>query len=69
MFTIYARWIWGICLRYGNNLSKMCPFADFNRAKLDLCTNLQQILLVVMELLNKAHHIREIDVGDLLQIW
>ena len=70
MPTIYARWIWGICFRFGNNLSKMCPFADFNRPKLDLCTNLQQkhwigeqIFLVVMELLNDAHHIREMDLG------
>ena len=52
----------------------MCPFADFNRLKLDLCTNLQnnhcigeQIFLVVMELLNNAHHIRKMDFGDLPQ--
>ena len=76
MPTIYARRIWGIWLRFGNNLSKMCPFADFNRSKLGLCTNLQQkhcigeqIFLVVMELLNNAHHIREMDYGDLPQIW
>ena len=42
MPTIYARWILGICRRFGNNLSKMCPFADFNRPKLDLCINLQK---------------------------
>ena len=72
MPTIYARWIWEICLRFGNNLSKMCPFADFNRPKLDVCTNLQkkhciveQIFLVLMELLHNAHHIREMDLGDL----
>ena len=54
----------------------MCPFADFNRLKLDLCTNLQKkhyigehIFVVVMELLNNAHHIREMDLGDLPQIW
>ena len=54
----------------------MCQSADFNRPKLDLCTNLQQkhcigeqIFLVVMELLNNAHHIREIDLGDLPQGW
>ena len=76
MPTIYARWIWEICLRFGNNLSKMCPFADFNRPKLDVCTNLQkkhciveQIFLVLMELLHNARHIREMDLGDLPQIW
>ena len=53
-----------------------CPFADFNRPKLDLCTNSQQkhcigeqIFLVVMELRNNAHHIREMDFGDLPPIW
>ena len=68
MPTIYARWIWKICLRFGNNLSKMCPFADFSRQKLDVRTNLQkkhcigeQIFLVVMELLYNAHHIRKMD--------
>ena len=76
MPTIYARWIWEICLRFGNNLFKMCPFADFNRPKLDVCTNLQkkhcigeQIFLVVMELLHNAHHIRVMDLGDLPHIW
>ena len=76
MPTIYARWSLGICLRFGNNLSKRCPFADFNRPKLDLCTNSQQkhcigehIFLVVMELRNNAHHIREMDFGDLPPIW
>ena len=76
MPTIYARWILGICPRFGNNLSKMCPFADFNQPKLDLCMNLHQkhcigdhTLLVVMELLNNAHHIREMDFGDLHPIW
>ena len=76
MPTIYARWIWEISLIFGNNLSKMCPFADFNRPKLDVCTNLQkkhcigeQIFLVVMELLHNAHHIRKMDLGDLPQIW
>ena len=76
MPTIYARWIWEICQRFGNNLSKMCPFADFNMPKLDVCTNLQkkhcigvQIFLVVMELLHNAHHIRKMDLGDLPQIW
>ena len=54
----------------------MCPFADFNRPKLDLSTNLQkthcigeQIFLVGMELQNNAHQIREIDLGDFSQIW
>ena len=76
MPTIYARWIWGICHRFGNNLSKMCPFADFNRPKVDRSTNFQekqcmgeQIFLVVVELLNNAHHISEMDFGDLPQIW
>ena len=76
MPTIYARWILGICPRFGNNLSKMCPFADFNQPKLDLFTNLQQnhciaeqIFLVVMGLLHNAHHILEMDFGDLPQIW
>ena len=51
-------------------------FDDFNRPKLDVCTNLQnkdcigeQIALVAMELLNNAHHIREMDLEDLPQIW
>ena len=76
MPIIYARWIWEICLRFGNNLSKMCLFADFNRPKLAVCTNLQkkhciveQIYLVVVELLHNARHIREMDFGDLPQIW
>ena len=76
MPTIYARWILGICLRFGNNLSKMCSFAEFNRSKLDICTNLQkkhcigeQILFGVLELLNSAHHIGEMDFRDLPEIW
>ena len=76
MPTIYARWIREICLRVANNLSKMCSFADFNRPKLDLCTNLQQkhcvgeqTFLVVMEQRNNAHHIRELEFGNLPQIW
>ena len=76
MPTVYARWILGICLRFGNNLSKRHQFVDFNRPKLDVCTNLQQkhcigeqIFLVVMELLSNAHHIREMDFGDFPQIW
>ena len=43
---------------------------------MDLCTNLQkkhcngeQIFLVVMELLNNAHHIGEMDLGDFPQVW
>ena len=75
MPTICARWNLGFCPRFGNNLSKMCPFADFNRPKLDLCSNLQkkhcsvkQKILVLMELLNIAHQIRKMDVGDLPQI-
>ena len=76
MPTIYARWILGICIRFGNNPSKMCSFAAFNRPKLDICINLQkrqcngeQNLLVEMELLNNAHHIRQVDLRDLPQIW
>ena len=76
MPTIYARWNLGICLRFVNNLSKRCPFADFKGLKLDLCTNLQrkhcigeQIFLVVMELLDNSHHICEMDFRDLPQIW
>ena len=76
MPTIYARWILRIFLRFGNNVSKMSPFADFNRTKLENCTNLQkkhclakEIFLVVMELLNNAHHIRQMDFRDLSQIW
>ena len=68
-------WNLGIYLRFVNNLSKRCPFADFKGLKLDLCINLQrkhcigeQIFLVVMELLNNAHHIREMEFGDLPQI-
>ena len=53
----------------------MCSFPDFNRPKLDICIKLQkkhrigmQIIFVVMELLNNAHHIRELDFRE-LQIW
>ena len=28
--------------RFVNNLSKMCSFAEFNRSKLEICTNLQK---------------------------
>ena len=42
MPTTSARWNLEICLRFGNNLSKMCSFADFNRLNLELCTNLQK---------------------------
>ena len=63
-------------LRFGHKQSKMRSFAEFNRPKLDICTNLQkkhcigeQIFLVVMELLNNAQHIREMDFEDFSQIW
>ena len=76
MPTIYMISILWICLRFRNNLSKRRSFADFNRPKLDICTYSQQkhcigehILLVVMELLNNAHHIREMDFVDFPQIW
>ena len=76
MPTIYVRWSLGIYHRFGNNLSKMCPFVDFNPPKLDICTNLQQkhciveqIFLMVMELLSNAYHIHQMDLGDLPQIW
>ena len=76
MLTVYARWILGNYHRFGNNISKMCSFAVFNRSKLDICTNLlekhcvaEQILLVVLELLNSAHHIRQMDFRDLPQTW
>ena len=76
MPTIYERWILGICLRFVNNLSKRCLFADFNRPKLDISPNLQrnhcigeQIFLVVMELLDNSHHMHQMDFGDLPQIW
>ena len=74
--TISVRLILGICHKFGNNLSKMCAFAEFNRSKLDICTSLQkkhcigeQIFLVVMEFPTNAHHIREMDLRDLPQIW
>ena len=76
MPTIGARWIWEICTRFANNLSKMCPYANFNMPKLDVSTNLQkkhcigeQTFLVVVELRHNAHHIREMDLGDLPEIW
>ena len=76
MPTVYARWILVIILRFGDNISKMCSFAEFNRPKLDICTNLQrkhcsgeQIFLVVMELLSNSHQIRELDFVDFPQIW
>ena len=75
MPTIYARWILEVCLTFGNNLSKMCSFAEFNRPKFDNCTNLQkkhcsgeQIFLMKMELRYYAHHIRLMYFGDLPQI-
>ena len=46
----------------------MCSFVEFNRSKWDICTNLQkkhctgeQILLMVLELQNRVHHIRQMD--------
>ena len=73
---MYARWVLVICLRFGNNLSKMCSFAEFNRPKLDICTNLQkkhcigeQIFLVGMEFLNNVRHIRQMEFAELTQIW
>ena len=76
MPTIYYKWILGICHRFGNNLDKMCSSAEFNRPKVDICTNLQkkqcigeQILFGVLELLNSAHHIREMDFRDMPEIW
>ena len=76
MLTIYKRWIFGICLRFGNNLSKMCSFVEFNRPKLEICTNLQkkhcvgeQIFSAGVELLSNAHHIRRMDFGELPQNW
>ena len=75
MPSIYARWILGICLRFGNKLSEMCSFAEFNRSKLDICTNLQkkhcigeQIFLARMALLSNVRHMREMDFGELPQI-
>ena len=54
----------------------MCSFAEFNRSKSDICTNLQrkhyigeQIILVGMEHLNNAHHIRQMDFRHLPLIW
>ena len=74
--TISVRWILWICQKFGNNLSKTCSFAEFNRSNLDICTSLQKkhcigehIFLVVMELLNNAHHLREMDLKDSPQIW
>ena len=53
----------------------MCSFAESNRPKLDICIKLQKkhrigkhIILVVMELLYNAHHIRELYFRE-LQIW
>ena len=34
MPTTYAKWICEICMRFGNNLSKMWSFADFKRTKI-----------------------------------
>ena len=75
MSSIYVRSILGISLKFGNNLSKTCPFADFNPPKLDIGTNLQkkhcsgmQNFVVAMELLNNSHDIRQMVFGDLPQI-
>ena len=53
----------------------MCSFAEFNRPKLDKCTNLQKkhcsaekTFLMGMELLYNTHHIRQMYFGDLPQI-
>ena len=76
MPTISVRWILWIFLRFGSNLSKMRSFAEFYRPKFGICTNLQkkhcsgeQNLLVVMELLNNVHRIRQMEFGDYTQIW
>ena len=76
MPPVYPKWNLGITLRFGNNQSKMRSFAEFNRTKLDICTNLQQkhciaeqIFLVGMELPNNAHHIPQMEFGHLPQIW
>ena len=55
---------------------RKCPFADFDRPKLDFapiyrkkhCIG-KQIFLVITELLNNAHHIYQMDLGDFPQIW
>ena len=54
----------------------MWSFAEFNRPKLNICTNLQkkhcigeQICLVGMEHQHNPHHIRKMDFWDLPQIW
>ena len=76
MPTIYERWIWEICLRFGNNLSKSdnlliltvqnWMFPPIYRKSTALeC----KYFCVVMELLHNAHPIREMDLGDLPQIW
>ena len=53
----------------------MCTFADFNRPKVDVCTNLrrkhssgEQNFVEVMELLNNVHNIREMEFVVLPQI-
>ena len=76
MPAIYVRWILGIYHRFGTNLFKRFPFADFSQPKLDVRTNLQkkhcigeQIFLVVMEPLHNARHIRVMEFGDLPHIW
>ena len=76
MPTIYAKWICEICMRFGNNLCKMCSFADFKRPKLGICTHLQkkhcsgeQNVSMVIELQNNAHNIRQMEFGDWPQIW
>ena len=68
MPAIYVRWILGIYHRFGTNLFKRFPFADFSQPKLDVCTNLQkkhcigeQTFLVVVELGHDTHHMREME--------
>ena len=60
----------------GNDLSKTFPFADFNPPKLGICSNFQKKhsngennFVGAMEFLSNAHDIREINFGDLPQIW
>ena len=53
----------------------MCSFAEFTRSKLDICTNLQkkycigEQILLVLELLDNAHHIRNWILGICRICW
>ena len=75
MPKIYERWIVGVSHQIWKLSSQMCSFAEFTDQNWTFaqftekhCIG-EQTFLLVMELLNNAHHIREMDFRDLPEIW